>query len=267
MEISYRHINYPLRPPTTVKDFPILETDKYILKLAETEEELASIFHLRFEVFNLELSLGLTTSRLTQMDQDEFDTVCHHLMLISKLTGKTVGTYRMQTYKMASQGLGFDSADIFDLQAIPDSILQKSVEIGRACIAKEYRSLQALLMLWGGLTNYLIINCSKYFFGCASLLTQSPWEAACAYHYFKKNNLIHKKILVYPQSNYFLDIPQKSPDVCHVEIPNILQAYLSIGAKICSLPAIDRQFKTIDFLTIANVKEFTRWHYATCVTK
>ncbi|MBD2499632.1 GNAT family N-acetyltransferase [Anabaena azotica] len=266
MEISYRHINSPLRPPT-VKDFPTLETDKYILKLAETEEELVSIFHLRFEVFNLELSLGLSTSRLTQMDQDEFDTVCHHLMLISKLTGKTVGTYRMQTYKMASQGLGFDSADIFDLQTIPDSILQKSVEIGRACIAKEYRSLQALLMLWEGLTNYLIINCSKYFFGCASLSTQSPVEAACAYHYFKKNNFTHKKILVYPQSTYSLDIPEKSPDSCNVEIPNILQAYFSIGAKICSLPAIDRQFKTIDFLTIANVKEFSRWHYPTCFTQ
>jgi putative hemolysin len=42
MELSYRYINSPLRPPTSVKDFPILETDKYILKLAETEEELAS---------------------------------------------------------------------------------------------------------------------------------------------------------------------------------------------------------------------------------
>ncbi|QLE55110.1 GNAT family N-acetyltransferase [Nostoc sp. TCL26-01] len=267
MEISYHHINYPLRPPSTLKDFPILETDKYILKLAATKEELKSIFRLRFEVFNLELGLGFSSSKLTQMDQDEFDAVCHHLMLISKLSGKTIGTYRMQTYKMASQGLGFDAADIFNLRTIPDAVLQASVEVGRACIAKEYRSIQTLLLLWEGLANYLIWSCSKYFFGCASLLTQCSWEAACAYDYFQQNDLIHQNILVYPHSQYSLDISQELPDLCHVEIPKILQAYLNIGAKICSLPAIDRQFKTIDFLTISNIQEFTRWYYPNCLKK
>lgn len=29
-----------------------------------------------------------------------------------------------------------------------------------------------------------------------------------------------------------------------------MRAYLSFGAKICSEPAIDREFKTIDFLAI-----------------
>lgn len=267
MEISSRHINYPLRPPTIVKDFPILETDKYILKLAETEEELASIFRLRFEVFNLELGLGFANSNLTQMDEDEFDRVCHHLMLISKITGNTIGTYRMQTYKMASQGLGFDAADIFELNTIPDSVLKASVEVGRACIAKEYRSLQSLLLLWEGLANYLILNCSKYFFGCASLLTQCSWEGACAYHYFTQHHLIHKNIIVLPHPQFYIDVTHKCADVCHVEIPNILQAYLNVGAKICSLPAIDREFKTIDFLTIANIQEFTRWRYPTFLGK
>ena len=32
-------------------------------------------------------------------------------------------------------------------------------------------------------------------------------------------------------------------------IPKLLRAYLAVGAKICGPPALDRQFKTIDFLT------------------
>jgi putative hemolysin len=259
MEIYYRNINYPLSPPPLLKDFPVLQTEKYILRLASTEEELESILRLRFEVFNVELGLGFSTSNLTQMDEDQFDAVCHHLLLICKQTGETIGTYRMQTYIMASQGLGFDAADIFNLNAIPDSVLQASVEVGRACIAKEFRNIQALLLLWEGLANYLIWSRKQYFFGCASLLTQSPWEAACAYDYFQQNNLMHPSILVYPNSQYFLDINQKCIDSYNVELPNILQAYLSIGAKICSLPAIDRQFKTIDFLTISNIADFYRW--------
>ncbi len=261
MEVSGRNINYPLNPPAPLEDFPVLQTEKYILRLATTEEELESIFRLRFEVFNLELGLGFSASNFTQMDIDKFDAVCHHLILISKQTGKTIGTYRMQTYTMASQKLGFDAADIFNLNAIPNSVLQLSVEVGRTCIAQEYRNIQALLLLWEGLANYLIWSKNQYFFGCASLLTQCPLKATCAYNYFQQNNLMHPSILVYPNSQFCLELPQNYPDSCNVEIPKILQAYLSIGAKICSLPAIDRQFKTIDFLTISNIADFTRWRY------
>ncbi|MDZ8051462.1 MAG: GNAT family N-acetyltransferase [Aulosira sp. ZfuVER01] len=267
MDISCHDTDKPLNPASKLIDFPVLQSKSYILKLAATKEELESVFRLRFEVFNLELGRGFSNSSLTQMDRDRFDAVCHHLMLISKLTGKTIGTYRMQTYTMASQGLGFDAADIFNLNGIPDAILRMSVEVGRACIAQEYRNSQALLLLWEGLANYLIRSKSKYFFGCASLLTQNYWQAACAYHYFMANKLMHPSILVYPNPQYSIEIPQNCPDSCNVTIPNIVQAYLNIGAKICSLPAIDRQFQTIDFLTISNIEELTRWHSQSLLRK
>jgi putative hemolysin len=40
-----------------------------------------------------------------------------------------------------------------------------------------------------------------------------------------------------------------------VKIPKLLRAYLSVGAKICGPPAIDRAFKTIDFLTLADLED------------
>jgi putative hemolysin len=33
-------------------------------------------------------------------------------------------------------------------------------------------------------------------------------------------------------------------------IPRLLTGYLAVGAKICGEPALDREFKTIDFLTL-----------------
>ncbi|MBE9232064.1 GNAT family N-acetyltransferase [Cuspidothrix issatschenkoi LEGE 03284] len=258
MEISYHYNNYQLHPP----DFPTLQTDKYILRLATNAQELESIFRLRFEVFNLELGLGLSSANSNQMDQDKFDEVCHHLLLIAKNTGETIGTYRMQTYTMAAQCLGFDAADIFNLHGIPDSVLQSSVEVGRACIAKKYRNSHTLLLLWKGLANYLIWTRKQYFFGCASLLTQSHWEAACTFNYLRQHNFIHPHILVAPHSQYLIEVFQNYPENYHLSIPNIFQAYLTIGAKVCSLPAIDKQFKTIDFLIIANIGDFARWHYS-----
>jgi len=39
-----------------------------------------------------------------------------------------------------------------------------------------------------------------------------------------------------------------------VKIPKLLRAYLALGAKICGPPALDRQFKTIDFLTLLDLE-------------
>jgi putative hemolysin len=39
-----------------------------------------------------------------------------------------------------------------------------------------------------------------------------------------------------------------------VEAPRILTAYLALGAAICGPPAIDRQFGTIDFLTVLDLE-------------
>jgi putative hemolysin len=37
-------------------------------------------------------------------------------------------------------------------------------------------------------------------------------------------------------------------------VPKLLRAYLSIGAKICGPPALDQDFKTIDFLTLLDLR-------------
>ncbi len=39
-----------------------------------------------------------------------------------------------------------------------------------------------------------------------------------------------------------------------VIIPKLLRAYLTLGAQICGPPALDRQFKTIDFLTALDLQ-------------
>ncbi len=39
-----------------------------------------------------------------------------------------------------------------------------------------------------------------------------------------------------------------------VKIPRLLRAYLTLGANICGPPALDPQFKTIDFLTLLDLE-------------
>jgi putative hemolysin len=37
-------------------------------------------------------------------------------------------------------------------------------------------------------------------------------------------------------------------------VPRLLRSYLTLGAKICGPPAIDAEFKTIDFLTFLDLE-------------
>jgi putative hemolysin len=39
-----------------------------------------------------------------------------------------------------------------------------------------------------------------------------------------------------------------------VRVPKLLKTYLAIGARICGPPAWDREFGTIDFLTLLDLK-------------
>ena len=47
---------------------------------------------------------------------------------------------------------------------------------------------------------------------------------------------------------------QAEPLTTPVRAPKLMSAYFSIGAKICGEPAIDAEFKTIDFLTLVDIQ-------------
>ncbi|MFM2295974.1 MAG: hypothetical protein RLZZ350_2387 [Verrucomicrobiota bacterium] len=38
------------------------------------------------------------------------------------------------------------------------------------------------------------------------------------------------------------------------ELPKLFATYLTLGAKICGAPALDREFKTVDFLTLLDLE-------------
>ena len=118
----------------------VLRGQGYRVQFARSLDDVRAVQRLRFEVFNLELGEGLEESFATGLDVDRFDEVCHHLMVIHEASGAVVGTYRMQTHAMAAEFGGFYSAGEFTIDTLPDSLLDQAIEVGRACIARNYRN-------------------------------------------------------------------------------------------------------------------------------
>lgn len=236
---------------------------KYFVCVAQTEEQLDSALKLRFEVFNLELGEGLQSSFRTFRDMDDFDAQCHHILVEEIQSGKIIGTYRMQTYEMAMRGLGFYSAGEFNLKMLGPNVLKRSIELGRACIAKEHRNGRVLFLLWHGIAKYMTMTHKQFLFGCCSLNSQEPVEGKTLMEKLETNNYISKEHFVYPNKNvecYPQNFTVLSPK--DVEIPLLMKLYLKYGAQVCSLPAIDRDFNTIDYLVILDKKRLSKDIYS-----
>lgn len=240
-------------PPSEINE------GKYSIRFASSRKELDEVQRLRFEVFNLELGEGLESSFQTGKDLDEYDLACHHLMVIESATNKVVGTYRLQTGAMAAAATGFYSATEFDLSHLPLEVLEDSVELSRACIAKEYRNTQVLFLLWKGLASYIAFNRKRFLFGCCSLTSQDAAEGKLAMELLERDGHLHQTYFVPPKSG-FECYPEEFVVTSTFEskLPKLFRSYLRIGVKVCGPPAIDRLFKTIDFFVLFDLFEMDR---------
>ncbi|HEY5894034.1 MAG TPA: GNAT family N-acyltransferase [Chthoniobacterales bacterium] len=236
-------------------------TSSYSVRIAETREDLEKAQRLRFEVFNLELHEGLDSAYLTGLDCDPFDEVCDHL-LVEHIPSRTiVGTYRLQTGLIAAAGKGYYSANEFDLSPY-ESIRHQLVELGRACVHTDHRKLAVIHLLWRGIALYSHVRGGRYLIGCSSINSQDPAEGWGTYKFLESKALVEPRFRTTPVKG--LELAPVTGPLRALTPPRLLLAYLTVGAKVCGPPAIDREFRTIDFLTfldLENVPDAVRTHF------
>lgn len=223
----------------------------YTIRLASTEQEIREAQTMRFLVFNVELGEGLESSYETLRDEDPYDAICDHLIVQHVPTGEIVGTYRLQTGAMAVANRGFYSAAEFDLAPF-ENVISQIVELGRACVSSQHRNMAVLGLLWKGIVDYAIGKGCRYLIGCSSLTSTDPKVGAAAYTRLSRRYLVEPRFRTVPREAYHCPIDQEADNA--PLIPKLLRAYLAMGARICGAPALDREFKTIDFLTLHDLE-------------
>lgn len=222
----------------------------YRTRLASCAADLRAAQSLRFMVFNLELREGLAQSFARCADVDPFDEVCDHLLIEDEQTGELVGTYRMQTGLRAASHHGYYSEREFDFTPY-EGLRARMMELGRACIAQGHRNYVALCTLWRGIFAYAQAHRQRYLIGCSSLTSQSASMAAAVYQKLTPY-LVEPELRTQPHPRFVCLLPQDFATETP-KVPKLLSAYLALGAQICAPPAIDREFKTIDFLTMLDL--------------
>jgi putative hemolysin len=249
-----------------------------VARLARSEDEVRRAQQLRFEVFNLELGEGLTESYSTGLDIDPFDEFCDHLIVEEFATNEIVGTYRLQTGQLAAANLGYYSEREFDF-APYEPFRCETIELGRACVHVDHRNFNLLHLLWRGIARYAVERNARFLIGCSSISSQDPADGIAVYEKLRPYLVAHE-LQTYPRAEFrvvaggddagWLDaspseeLPGSTPPATTGASSRLLRAYLAIGARICGPPAIDRDFGTIDFLTLLDLNvlpQIVRAHF------
>jgi putative hemolysin len=236
-----------------------------VARLARNADDVRRAQQLRFEVFNLELGEGLAESYATGLDVDPFDEFCDHLIVEELATAEIVGTYRLQTGQLAAANRGYYSEREFDF-APYEAFRCEMIELGRACVDADHRNFNLLQLLWRGIACYAVERNARFLIGCSSISSQDRIEGAATYEELK-HYLVEPEFRTQPRPDFRVVAERYDLSWCGTcnvtqsvastvtagASSRLLRAYLAIGAKICGPPAIDREFGTIDFLTLLDL--------------
>jgi putative hemolysin len=184
----------------------------------------------------------------------------------------------MQSGITAARNLGYYSEQEFSF-APYEPLRAQILELGRAAIDRDHRTPEVLTLLWKGIAQYASDMGLRYLIGCSSLNSNHPAEGWQMYRQLEHYR-VQPEFETVTIDAYACPVEQQGADTqplpCRldrsqarpaseapgrsappVQVPKLLKTYLAIGARIAAPPAWDREFRTIDFLTLLDLRLLT----------
>ena len=231
----------------------------YKARLATTPEELRAAQTLRYEVFVEELGGdGAMVDHQARLEQDRFDPYFDHLILSDeRRSGKIIGVYRLLRQDQARRAGQFYSEDEYDLTLLKRSG-RKLLELGRSCVAPEYRGGTAMFHLWQALAQYVQAHEIDIMFGVASFHGTDAQALAQPLSLLHYRHLAPKALRVRACAGQYqpldlLDEAQIDRVAAMRQMPSLIKAYLRLGGYVGDGGFIDHRFNTLDICLIMDM--------------
>lgn len=236
---------------------------KFELRFASNAQDLRAAQRLRYRVFVQELgSSGEMVDHAQELEADRFDASYQHLMLIDKARSddpleQCVGVYRLLAGEKAQELGRFYTEDEYDLTALKASG-QRLLELGRSCVAKEYRGGTALYHMWAGLAKYVFEGGFDVLFGVASFHGTDVEALAKPLSLLHHRHLAPLSLRARAVEAHFqpMDlVPEEEIDrrEAMLEVPALIKAYLRLGGCVGEGAFVDHAFNTTDVCLILDV--------------
>jgi putative hemolysin len=243
---------------------------QHAVRLAHSADEVRAAQALRYRVFYEEMGAHPSPeSRASGLDADPFDAVADHLLVLDHTRGDgveaVVGTYRLIRREAAAQAGGFYSAAEYDIAPIL-AFQGEVLELGRSCVAAEYRTRPTMQLLWRGIAAYVFHHQIDLMFGCASLPGTDPDALATPLTYLASAHLAPPELRPRALQHRYVEMLRLPPESVNARaalnaLPPLIKGYLRLGGWVGAGAVIDQQFNTTDVCVVVKTDQVTDKYY------
>lgn len=244
------------------------------IRLARDADDVLGAQRLRYRVFVEELGArAASADHVARYERDRFDVVCDHMLLVDRRRDPAshehvVGVYRLLRGEVAAVSGGFYCETEYDLGPLRRSG-RRLLELGRSCIAPEYRGGTGMYRLWEALGDYVLRHGVEVMFGVASFHGTDVAALAEPLSYLHHNHLAPDELRTRVLPAHFVPTDPLPPEAVNrktalARIPALIKAYLRLGGFVGEGAYVDHDFNTTDVCLVmdaARVPAARRAHY------
>lgn len=245
--------------------FPPIILGNLRVRIANTTEDVIASQRLRYDVFYHEMGAQPTpTAFAAQMDADEFDTVCDHMLVEDKdpTTGiyHVVGNYRMLRGSEMPRIGRFYSESEFDISKLKKPENGNLLELGRSCVRADYRNKAVMQLLWRGIGEYVTHHQIGMMFGCASFAGSDATQHAECLSYLHHFHRAPEDICPRSLPHHYIDMNMMDKESINqkrafMNLPVLVKGYLRLGSFIGDGAMEDHPFNTTDVSIVVRITE------------
>ena len=223
----------------------IIRVGRYRARYASSQIDVLAAQSLRYQCFNL--------SNKDELDVDDFDALCQHVLIENLETEKLICCYRILKFDSGKNISSSYSSQFYDLKVI-ENFTEPMIEVGRFCIDPEVNDPSVLLTAWAALAQIVDHNQTELLFGCSS------FEGIEKEKYFDSFALLRDRYMAPDHWRPKIKAAQVfcySKDLIYkvdkkkalLNMPPLLKTYLSMGAWVSDHAVVDLNMKTLHLFT------------------
>lgn len=244
--------------------------DRYAVRLATDPADIGAALRLRYTVFVEELgATGEGVDHEARIEQDAFDAVFDHLVLVDNAADPdagdhVVGVYRLLTCERMAQIGRFYSESEFDLAPLKTSG-RRLLELGRSCIHANHRGGTGMFQMWNALARFVIEREIEILFGAASFPGTDLAALAEPLSLLHHAHLAPEALRVRahgPGAAWPIALPESALDrrAALRATPALIKAYLRLGGFVGEGVYVDHAFNTTDVCLVMDTNRMSEKH-------
>lgn len=219
-----------------------LTRGRYSARMADSDDDLAAAHALRGRAFGTD-----------GPDRDEFDPLCHHVLVEDRPTGDLVCCFRLLPLTGGAEIERSYSAQYYELSALR-TFDGPMVEMGRFCVRPGMSDPDILRVAWGAMAAYVDAQAVELLFGCASFAGTDARAYYDSFAMLKARHLAPGRWLPRvkaPTVFRFAQRLRRKPDPKRGmgTMPPLLRTYLSMGGWVSDHAVVDAQMNTLHVFT------------------